>query len=83
MDTVRIPVSVMPYEDQSAKYQKQLKMRKQSDADTTEPAAVEAVSEAEAGKDSVGQVSEASAAEGTSTQTSDNTAAPSDNPRKE
>lgn len=78
MDTVRIPVSVMPYEDPSAKYQKQLKMRKHSDADITE-----AVSEAQAGKDSVGQVSEASAAEGTSTQTSDNAAAPSDNPRKE
>lgn len=71
MDTVRIPVSVMPYEDLSAKHQKQLKMRKQS-----EPAAVVAVSVAEAGKDSVGQESEASAAEETSTQTGDN-------PRKE
>lgn len=84
IDTVRIPVSVMPYEDPSAKYQKQLKLRKQSDADITEPADVEAVSEAEAAKDSVGQVSEASATEGRSTQTSDGTAAPpSDNPRKE
>lgn len=89
MDTVRIPVSLVPYEDPSASYQKQLKTRQNAGPDISEPAAVEevsvkAVSEAEAGKDSVSRVSEASAAEGTSTQTSeDTTAPPSDGPKKD
>lgn len=91
MDTVRIPVSLVPYEDPSASYQKQLKTRQNAGPDISEPAAVEevsvkAVSEAEAGKDSVSRVSEASAsaAEGTSTQTSEDTAAPpSDGPKKD
>lgn len=91
MDTVRIPVSLVPYEDPSASYQKQLKTRQNAGPDISEPAAAEevsvkAVSEAEAGKDSVSRVSEASAsaAEGTSTQTSeDTTAPPSDGPKKD
>lgn len=71
MDTVRIPVSVVPYEDPSASFQRQLKRRKQQAAtDTSESADVEeanvkavsdAAVEAEAVKDSVTQVNEASA----------------------
>lgn len=90
MDTVRIPVSLVPYEDPSARYQKQLKTWQNAGIDMSEAVPVEEVSEAEAGKDSVGRVSEAkasagaSAAEGTSTQTSeDRTAPPSDSPKKD
>ncbi|XP_029370511.1 large ribosomal subunit protein bL9m [Echeneis naucrates] len=77
IDTVRIPISVVPYEDLTASYQKQLKRqrREQAATDTSEEvdegeAVVKAVSdaadEAEAGKDSVSEVSEASASAGTS-----------------
>lgn len=77
MDTVRVPMSLVPYEDPSASYQRQLKgqMRQQAAADVSEPAeedeaVVKAVSEvaveAEAGIDSVSQVSEASASAGAS-----------------
>lgn len=43
IDTVRVPVSVVPYEDLSASYQKQLKkqMQKQAAAGISEPADVE------------------------------------------
>lgn len=77
MDTVRVPMSLVPYEDPSASYQRQLKgqMRQQAAADVSEPAeedeaVVKAVSEvaveAEASIDSVSQVSEASASAGAS-----------------
>ncbi|KAM9340631.1 large ribosomal subunit protein bL9m [Symphorus nematophorus] len=81
LDTVRIPVSVVPYEDPSASYHKQLKTgaQQQADADISEPADVEeaavkavsdaAVEAAEAGKDSVSQVSEASASAGAEEET--------------
>lgn len=73
MDTVRIPVSVVPYEDPSATFQRQLKKQRQQQAalgvlepaDVEEAAAVKAVSDAavetEAVKDSVSRASEASA----------------------
>lgn len=77
MDTVRVPMSLVPYEDPSASYQRQLKAQRQQQAaaDVSEPAeedeaVVKAVSEvaveAEAGIDSVSQVSEASASAGAS-----------------
>jgi len=75
MDTVRVPMSLVPYEDPTASYQRQLKAQRQQQAaaDVSEPAeedeaVVKAVSEvaaeAEAGIDSVSQVSEASASAG-------------------
>lgn len=71
MDTVRVPVSLVPYEDLSARYQQHLKIQTQlqaaaavSESAVEEEAAGVAVSdpavEAEAGKDSVSQVSKAS-----------------------
>ncbi|KAI3358649.1 hypothetical protein L3Q82_015066 [Scortum barcoo] len=91
MDIVRVPLSVVPYEDPSAKHQRQLKAQRlqQVTTDTSEPAADEeeavanavsdAAVEAEAGKDTASQVSEASAsaAEETAadTQTSQDTTA--------
>lgn len=98
ISTVRVPLSVVPYEDLSAKYQ-QMKKKRQAAVEATEAADVEeaevkvcdATVEAEAGKDSVSQVSEASASAGASadeqtasTQTSeDTTAPPSDSPKKD
>ncbi|XP_030003971.1 large ribosomal subunit protein bL9m [Sphaeramia orbicularis] len=93
MDTVRVPISVLPYEDLSASHQRQLKeqRRQQADAHISQPAEEEdadvqavSVEASEADKDSVGQVSESS----TSTQaaaetTPDTTAPPSDSPKKE
>ncbi|KAM3596908.1 uncharacterized protein V6R79_022756 [Siganus canaliculatus] len=91
MDTVRVPLVVVPYEDPSSHYQKQLKAQKlqQTASDISEPASVEeatvkAVSEADAGKDSVSPVSEASASAEASAveettvkpQTSEDTTAP-------
>ncbi|XP_071355516.1 large ribosomal subunit protein bL9m [Trachinotus anak] len=75
ISTVRIPMSLVPYEDPSASYQRQLKRQKQqqaaadiSEAADEDEAVVKAVSdaavEAEAGKDSVSQVSAASASAG-------------------
>lgn len=73
MDTVRIPVSIVPYEDLSASSQRQLKAqrRQQAAPGVSEPAdveevAVKAVSDAaaEAVKDSISQASEASASAG-------------------
>lgn len=37
IDTVRVPVSLEPYEDQSAKYQKQLKMQPRAGTNASEP----------------------------------------------
>lgn len=45
IDTVRIPVSLEPYEDQSAKYKKQLKMQPRAGTSASEPAAITTVSE--------------------------------------
>lgn len=99
IDTIRVPVSVVPYEDPSARYQQQKKKKKQADTEASEAADMEeanvkvcdATVEAEAGKDSVSQVSEASASAGASTaeqtgstQTNeDTTAPPSDSPKKD
>ncbi|XP_062265888.1 39S ribosomal protein L9, mitochondrial [Platichthys flesus] len=82
INTVRVPMSLMPYEDPSATYQRQLKRQKKqqqeeaaaaaqaAEAAEEDEALVEAVSEAaveaEAGKDSVSQVSEHSASAGAS-----------------
>ncbi|XP_075962525.1 large ribosomal subunit protein bL9m [Anarhichas minor] len=95
MDVVRVPISLVPYEDPSASYQQQLKTQMlQAAADSLEPAeeeeqeaAVKAVAavEAEADKDSVSQVSGAAEEEtAASTQTSqDTTAPPSDGSKKD
>lgn len=74
MDTVRVPLSVLPYEDQSASYQRQLKAQKlQQEAKVVsepadeEEATAEAVSiatveaGAKAAEDTLNDVSEASA----------------------
>ncbi|XP_040908591.1 39S ribosomal protein L9, mitochondrial [Toxotes jaculatrix] len=76
INTVRIPLSLVPYEDPSARYQQQLKRQKQEQQaaeDLSEAAdedeAVEKTSgdaAAKAGKDSVSQVSEVSHSTGTS-----------------
>ncbi|XP_028453749.1 large ribosomal subunit protein bL9m isoform X2 [Perca flavescens] len=50
MDTVRIPISLVPYEDPSASYQRQLKtqmQQPQATTDVSEPAAEEEVAAAE------------------------------------
>lgn len=99
MDIVRVPLSVVPYEDPSAKHQRQLKAQRlqQATTDTSVPAAEEevianavsdAAVEAEAGRDTVSEVSEASAsaAEETTadTQTSqDTTEISSDSTKKD
>ncbi|XP_034401044.1 39S ribosomal protein L9, mitochondrial [Cyclopterus lumpus] len=98
LDKVRIPISLVPYEDPSARYQQQLKAQmQQAAADISEPAAEEdkdaavktvshAAVEAEAGKDSESRVVSEAAEEETSasTQTSqDTTAPPSDNSKKD
>lgn len=93
MDKVRVPVLLVPYEDLSTQYQKQLKKQQRAGTSISEPAALEdsvvkAVSEAEVDKDSLSQASEAlaSAAEETaaSTQTSEiATAPPSDSSKKD
>ncbi|XP_056274052.1 39S ribosomal protein L9, mitochondrial [Pseudoliparis swirei] len=82
LDKVRIPISVVPYEDQSADHRRELKAQKQqAAADISDPAAVET----EAGKDSESQVSETAEEEtAASTQTSeDTTAPPSDGSKKD
>ncbi|XP_059205997.1 39S ribosomal protein L9, mitochondrial [Centropristis striata] len=106
IDTVRIPLSVVPYVDMSLKYRWLQKLQRQHEQEVAagtsesvaeeEEAAVKAVSDAEAGKDSVSPVTEASAepeasAEASaepetaaSSQTSQETTAPSsDSPKKE
>lgn len=45
IDTVRVPVSVEPYEDQSAKYQKQLKMQPRASTHASETDTMTTVSE--------------------------------------
>ncbi|KAM6974267.1 large ribosomal subunit protein bL9m [Tautogolabrus adspersus] len=94
MDTVRIPLSVVPYEDQSASYKRQLKAQKlQLEAEEVleptdeEEATAQAVSDA-AVEAEESQVSEdsASAAEETAANTptsQDTTAPPSDSPKKD
>ncbi|XP_037329941.2 39S ribosomal protein L9, mitochondrial [Pungitius pungitius] len=94
MDTVRVPISLLPYEDPSASYQRQLKAeRQQTEADISEPAAaavevgaaVNAVPDAEAGKDSVSPVSGAAGEETAARPETirDTTAPPSDSSKKD
>nr|XP_020453089.1 39S ribosomal protein L9, mitochondrial [Monopterus albus] len=77
IDRVRIPMSLVPYEDPSASYQRQLKAQRQlqAAADTLEAADEEAAvlktvsdvaGESEAGDDTESQVSEASGSAGAS-----------------
>ena len=92
MDTVRIPISLLPYENPSASYQRELKAQRREQAATgvsevgaEDDTSVKAVSnndEQEAGKDSVSQASASagtSAAEeaATATKTAQDTTAPS------
>lgn len=88
METVRIPVSVVPHEDLSAKYQKQLKMQRSAGIDVSDPAAVEMVSDGDTVKDGETQVRDGSgsAAEGTAANTQpsgETTVTPSDSHKKE
>lgn len=76
MDTVRIPLSLVPYEDLSARHQKQLKTQQQAGPDVSESAVVE---------QGVVKASEALASAeemAASKQTSEDTTA-SDGPRKD
>ncbi|XP_039977263.1 39S ribosomal protein L9, mitochondrial [Xiphias gladius] len=77
INTVRIPMSLVPYEDSSASYQRQLKRKKLEQAaadiseaadegDTVVKAVLDAAMEAEADKDPESRDSEASASAGTS-----------------
>ncbi|XP_028289133.1 large ribosomal subunit protein bL9m [Parambassis ranga] len=82
LDTVRIPFSLVPYEDKSASYQRQLKAKRMQEeaADISEDAGKEdsvsdAAVEAEACKDSVSPASAGSSSEST-----DTTAPPSQKP---
>ncbi|XP_078124657.1 large ribosomal subunit protein bL9m [Sander vitreus] len=62
MDTVRIPISLVPYEDPSASYQRQLKtqmQQPQATTDVSETAAEEVVSAAAEGEAAVQAVSDA------------------------
>lgn len=81
MDTVRIPMSLVPYEDPSANHQRLLKKQMREQADISEgvtladeEAAVEAVSvseaagEADASKEAVSAANEASEADPQTTQ---------------
>lgn len=45
IDTVRVPVSLEPYEDQSAKYQKQLKMQPRAGKNASESDTITTISE--------------------------------------
>ncbi|TNN63756.1 39S ribosomal protein L9, mitochondrial [Liparis tanakae] len=87
LDKVRIPISVVPYEDVSADHQRDLKAQmQQAAAGISDPAEDEdAAVETEAGKDSERQVSETAEEEtAASTQTSeDTTAPPSDGSKKD
>lgn len=92
VDTVRVPVSLLPFEDPSASYQRLLKKKRQEQAaaDTSEAVndektvlkAADAAVEAEAGKDSGTHVREVSDSEGaaateeTTAQTTQDTTAP-------
>ncbi|XP_061598334.1 39S ribosomal protein L9, mitochondrial [Cololabis saira] len=91
VDTVRIPMSLLPYEDQSTRHQQQLKAerRRQAAADVNEAAALEAVSpavEREAGEDSEKQAAGGTAAVQETTTTTktvqDTTAPQSESPDK-
>ncbi|KAM9738452.1 large ribosomal subunit protein bL9m [Menidia menidia] len=88
LDTVRVPMSLLPYEDPSATHQKQLKAQRRlqaaanvSEEADEEDAALRAASEMEAGEESVGETSASAgpsaAGETTaSTQTEQNTTSP-------
>lgn len=85
MDTVRVPVSVVPYEDLCTKYQRQLGKCQQAGPDVSESAdtdevSVKAVSEAP--EDSVNQVSETSVSE-ERTQRNENTTASKEGPKQD
>lgn len=96
ISTVRIPMSLVPYEDLSAAYQK-AKKQQQANAKLSEAAAAEeeeeegegvlkaasdaAVVETEAGKDSVSQTSASEETASTTQTVQDTTAPPSDTPK--
>ncbi|XP_074542503.1 large ribosomal subunit protein bL9m [Halichoeres trimaculatus] len=93
MDTVRVPLSVLPYEDPSASYQRQLKAQKlQQEAQSVsepadeEEATAEAVSSAtveagaKAAEDTLNAVSEASAPSGGSADKETAASTPSEDP---
>lgn len=92
MDTVRVPMSLLPYEDPSASHQRRLKEQRRQQEEAPAPQPAEEVEEAqavgvqasEAHKDSGGEVSESSASTAAAADTTqDTTAPPSDGPRKE
>lgn len=95
IDTVRVPLSVVPFQDRSASYRHQLKAQKlqQEAGSVSEPADEEEASakavssatvdaEATAAEDTLQEVGEASAS-AESSPSEDSTATPSDSPKKE
>ncbi|XP_029022527.1 39S ribosomal protein L9, mitochondrial [Betta splendens] len=98
IDTVCVSMSLLPYEDPSASYQKQLKVKRQQQAaenalkaEDEEPVvnpSYDAAVEAEGGKDPVPHIKDASATSSEETaaateQTSQDTATPSNSPKKD
>uniref|UniRef100_A0A8D3C1C8 Large ribosomal subunit protein bL9m n=1 Tax=Scophthalmus maximus TaxID=52904 RepID=A0A8D3C1C8_SCOMX len=95
INTVRVPMSLVPYEDPSLKYRQELKRQKQqqeaaptSEVADEDEALVKAVSDAavetEAGKDSVSEAASAAEETASSRQTTqDTTSPPSDSPKKD
>lgn len=82
IDTVRVPLSIVPYEDYSASYQKQLKAQRQAESINTEPVLEDEtdLKTVPSDLDSVNEASETSA----STAAPEVTTAPSiDSPKKE
>lgn len=84
ISTVRIPMSLLPYEDQSAHHQKQLKRQKQLQAEAADEDEVSETAAVEAAKDSESAVGDASKTTASATPaTQGQTAPPSDRPGKD
>lgn len=85
MDMVRVPVSVVPYEDSSTKYQRRLGNFQQAGPDVSESAGTDEVSVkavSETPEDSVNQVSEPSVSE-EGAQRSENTTTSKEGPKQD
>lgn len=80
MDTVRVPVSVIPYEDPSMKHQRRLDDQ-QDGPDISEDADMDKVSVKTVSENSVNPVNKTSISEGA--QRSENTSASSEAPKQD
>lgn len=82
MDTVRVPVSVVPYEDSSTKYQRQLGNFQQDVSESADMDEVSVKAVSEGPEDSVNQVSETSVSE-EGAQRNENTTASKEGPKQD